>query len=274
LSPSASIAVTSRRHGVGRGDEWFVGESVELDALPPRVLRDMVRDVIEQDISPEATRALRMLFDEYQRGSSLDEIVLGQMWCAGLFQARPEDFVGNDHANEPCRSGLKARIEIRHENPNPPELLLFSCAHPQHEVLEAFRWYPPRFFIASATNKRSRMKCANGLPASFQSHRHLQGAAPGDPHGIRRGVRGGGQPARQQADHPHPGGRQHEREAISERTKAAIAATKARGKRWARADPAGAVQGMRAAARPKRHNLRLLLASPLNANGWRPDHAS
>ena len=30
-----------------------------------------------------------MLF-EYRRGSSLDEIVLGQMWCAGLFQARPE----------------------------------------------------------------------------------------------------------------------------------------------------------------------------------------
>ena len=83
---------------------------MELDALPPRVLRDMVRDVIEQDISPEATRALRMLFDEYRRGSSLDEIVLGQMWCAGLFQARPEDFVGNDHPNEPCRRGLKARV--------------------------------------------------------------------------------------------------------------------------------------------------------------------
>ena len=82
---------------------------MELDALPPRVLRDMVRDVIEQHISPEATRALRMLF-EYRRGSSLDEIVLGQMWCAGLFQARPEDFVGNDHPNEPCRRGLKARV--------------------------------------------------------------------------------------------------------------------------------------------------------------------
>ena len=57
---------------------------MELDALPPRVSRDVVRDVIEQHISPEATRALRMLF-EYRRGSSLDEIVLGQMWCAGLF---------------------------------------------------------------------------------------------------------------------------------------------------------------------------------------------
>jgi hypothetical protein len=33
------------------------------------------------------------------------------------------------------------------------------------------------FFIASATNKRSRMKCANGLPASFQSHQHLQAEA-------------------------------------------------------------------------------------------------
>ena len=58
---------------------------MELDALPPRVLRDMVRDVIEQHTS-EATHALRMLFDEYRRGSSLDEIVVGQMWCAGLFQ--------------------------------------------------------------------------------------------------------------------------------------------------------------------------------------------
>jgi hypothetical protein len=37
----------------------FEGESVELDALPPRVLRNMVRKVIEQHVSPAQTEALR-----------------------------------------------------------------------------------------------------------------------------------------------------------------------------------------------------------------------
>ena len=37
----------------------FVGDSVELDALPPRVLRDMVRTVIEKHVSPVQTEALR-----------------------------------------------------------------------------------------------------------------------------------------------------------------------------------------------------------------------
>jgi hypothetical protein len=37
----------------------FVGESVELDAMPPRLLRDMVRKVIERHVSPAQTLALR-----------------------------------------------------------------------------------------------------------------------------------------------------------------------------------------------------------------------
>jgi hypothetical protein len=41
----------------------FEGDSVELDALPPRVLRQMVTDVIEQHISPADTEALRVAED-------------------------------------------------------------------------------------------------------------------------------------------------------------------------------------------------------------------
>jgi hypothetical protein len=41
----------------------FEGDSVELDALSPRVLRHMVREVIERHISPEATQALRVAED-------------------------------------------------------------------------------------------------------------------------------------------------------------------------------------------------------------------
>jgi hypothetical protein len=37
----------------------FEGDSVELDALPSRVLRDMVREVIERHISPRALEVLR-----------------------------------------------------------------------------------------------------------------------------------------------------------------------------------------------------------------------
>jgi hypothetical protein len=37
----------------------FAGDSVELDALPPRALRAMVAEVIERHISPTATLALR-----------------------------------------------------------------------------------------------------------------------------------------------------------------------------------------------------------------------
>ncbi len=37
----------------------FIGNSVELDALPPHVLRAMVRAVIEYHVSPEATAILR-----------------------------------------------------------------------------------------------------------------------------------------------------------------------------------------------------------------------
>jgi hypothetical protein len=38
----------------------FKGRSTELDALPPQVLRQLVRDCIEKHISPEAVATLRV----------------------------------------------------------------------------------------------------------------------------------------------------------------------------------------------------------------------
>jgi hypothetical protein len=37
----------------------FTGDSVELDALPPHILRDMVREVIERHITSRALASLR-----------------------------------------------------------------------------------------------------------------------------------------------------------------------------------------------------------------------
>jgi hypothetical protein len=51
--PTRPTKREGNRHAYG-----FAGDSVELDALPPHVLRDMVRDVIERHISPTATAAL------------------------------------------------------------------------------------------------------------------------------------------------------------------------------------------------------------------------
>jgi hypothetical protein len=52
--PTRPTKRNGNRHAAG-----FIGESVELDALPPRVLRDMVRKVIEQHISSTETLVLR-----------------------------------------------------------------------------------------------------------------------------------------------------------------------------------------------------------------------
>jgi hypothetical protein len=48
----------TKRDG-NRHAKKFEGESVELDALPPNILRDMVREVIEQHITPRALEVLR-----------------------------------------------------------------------------------------------------------------------------------------------------------------------------------------------------------------------
>jgi hypothetical protein len=48
----------TKREG-NRHADGFVGQSVELDALPPRILREMVRTVIEQHVSATQTVALR-----------------------------------------------------------------------------------------------------------------------------------------------------------------------------------------------------------------------
>jgi hypothetical protein len=54
---------------------------------------------------------------------------------AALARSVPVTWVAGPRAVPAWLEGKK--IEIRYVKPDPPELLLFSCAHPQHEVLEA-----------------------------------------------------------------------------------------------------------------------------------------
>ena len=49
----------TKRDG-NRHAQGFEGESVELDALPPRVLKDMVREAIERHITPASLTSLRV----------------------------------------------------------------------------------------------------------------------------------------------------------------------------------------------------------------------
>ena len=56
--PTRPTKRDGNRHAHG-----FVGDSVELDALPPSTLRAIVRAVIGQHVSPEATQALRVAED-------------------------------------------------------------------------------------------------------------------------------------------------------------------------------------------------------------------
>ena len=48
----------TKREG-NRHANGFAGESVELDALPPRALKDMVREAIERHITPDTLATLR-----------------------------------------------------------------------------------------------------------------------------------------------------------------------------------------------------------------------
>jgi hypothetical protein len=72
--PTRPTKRKGNRHANG-----FVGRSVELDALPPRVLRNMARKVIERHISAAQTQALREAEDS--------ECELLRMW-------RPEIVTG------------------------------------------------------------------------------------------------------------------------------------------------------------------------------------
>jgi hypothetical protein len=68
--PTRPTKREGNRHAVD-----FVGRSVELDALPPRVLRDIARKVIERHISAAQTNALRAAEDS--------ERELLRMWRPG-----------------------------------------------------------------------------------------------------------------------------------------------------------------------------------------------
>ena len=60
--PTRPTKRNGNSHAVG-----FVGRSVELDALPPRVLRDLIRKVVERHISPAQTLALRVAEDSERK---------------------------------------------------------------------------------------------------------------------------------------------------------------------------------------------------------------
>jgi hypothetical protein len=60
------------------------------------------------------------------------------------------------------------RVEIRRTEPNDATPELYSCATPQHEVLEAFRWI--RALIAEGKAKPEEIAIAAASPADFDDH--------------------------------------------------------------------------------------------------------
>ena len=56
-------------------------------------------------------------------------------------------------------------IDVRRDAPNVPERQLFSCATPQHEALEAFRWM--RELLASGKARPEEIAIAAASPTDF-----------------------------------------------------------------------------------------------------------
>jgi hypothetical protein len=59
-------------------------------------------------------------------------------------------------------------IDVRRDSPNAPERRLFSCANPQHEALEAFRWM--RELLAGGEARPEEIAIAAASPADFDDH--------------------------------------------------------------------------------------------------------
>ena len=59
-------------------------------------------------------------------------------------------------------------IDVRRHSRNAPERRLFSCANPQHEALEAFRWM--RELLAGGEARPEEIAIAAASPADFDDH--------------------------------------------------------------------------------------------------------
>jgi hypothetical protein len=62
----------------------------------------------------------------------------------------------------------ETRAEVRSEAPNKAEPVLYSCAHPHHEVVEAFRWM--RALLAAGRARPEEIAIAAASPADFDDH--------------------------------------------------------------------------------------------------------
>jgi hypothetical protein len=83
-----------------------------------------------------------------------------------LAQVTPLTWVaGSRHVPEWLRS---MRAQIRTEPPINAEPILYSCAHPHHEVIEAFRWV--RGLLAAGTARPDEIAIAAASPADFDDH--------------------------------------------------------------------------------------------------------
>jgi hypothetical protein len=85
---------------------------------------------------------------------------------AALATAVPVVWVAGSRSAPPWLGAMM--IDIQREAPKDPELHLFSCSTPHHEVLEAFRWM--RELIASGKGRPEEIAIAAATPADFDDH--------------------------------------------------------------------------------------------------------
>ena len=91
----------------------------------------------------------------------------------------------------------KMKIDVRREARSDPELRLLSCATPQHEALEAFRWM--RELIASGKARPEEIAIAAANPTDFDDHMMALSADANIPihfvHGVKAVTHRDGQTA-------------------------------------------------------------------------------
>ena len=85
---------------------------------------------------------------------------------AALAEAVPVEWNAGPRPVPGWLAGMKIKVE--QSEPQNPSVTLYSCAHPQHEVLEALRW--ARALLASGSARPEDIAMAAASPSDFDDH--------------------------------------------------------------------------------------------------------
>ena len=133
-----------------------------LRLLPPAMKRpgELVRLALTR------IQYAKMIFGPIEVQGRSEMAPVWRPLLGGARRGRPGEWNAGPRPVPSWLSGMKIKVE--QSEPQSPSVTLYSCAHPQHEVLEALRW--ARALLASGSARPEDIAIAAASPADFDDH--------------------------------------------------------------------------------------------------------